>query len=80
MRVAAMTQREAAQRVLLLVSKVADTQRPRIDGAAGAVATVLEAAIGAEEPGFAPPVSRRVASDGTLRLGGFAVALVFVEE
>ena len=66
-----------ARRVILLVSKLGVDQIARIGSARSAMATVLEAA--GPEPGFAPPVSRQVSADGLLRLGPYAVALVFLE-
>ena len=62
-------------RVVLVVSKSPEPQSVLVDGAGGALASVLEG-VGAE-PGFAPPVSRRMGAHGELHLGPFAVALVY---
>jgi hypothetical protein len=65
------------ERMLLCVSKTAGAQTVRIRGAGNALASVLEG-IGSE-PGFSPPVSRRVGADGELALGPYAVAFVPIE-
>jgi len=63
-------------RVVLLVSKKAAALSVTLDGAGGKLAQVLEGV--GDEPGFAPPTTRRASKDGELQLGPFAVALVWL--
>merc|ERR1711881_160327 len=61
---------------VLLVSKTAETQTVKIPGATG-VALVLEGV--GEEPGFMPPTSKTLSSDGEVSLGSYAVAVVTLD-
>jgi len=70
----ALAMRDSQKRTVLLISKSADTQIAQVQGAGGALATVLEGV--GDEPGFVPPISRRADASGSLSLGPFAVALL----
>ena len=68
-------------RGLMLVNKKASTLSVTIAGVGGAgrLATVVEVATSgpnAEEPAFAPPVTRPISSTGVLELRPFGVAVV----
>lgn len=65
----------------MLVNKKASTLSVTIAGAGGAdmLATIVEVATSgpnAEEPAFAPPVTRPVSSTGVIELRPFGVAVV----
>jgi len=64
---------------VLVVNKKENTMTVTLSGKglAGAEATVLEGV--GSEPGFQPPVARRVGDDGLLSLGPYAIAIVVVD-
>merc|ERR1712178_86303 len=70
----AQAMRVGAKDMLLLVSKTEKPQSVHIDGGVNAVASVLEGV--GDEPGFVPPQSRQLSSEGVLTLNAYAVALV----
>lgn len=71
------------RRGVLLVSKTASLATIVLTGAglAGAKATVLDGTTDgvtvAPEPGFVPPTQRAVGADGALKLGPYAIAIVW---
>jgi len=65
---------KAGVKGIMLVNKQAVTIDVKIDGLVGGQASVIEAV--GEQPGMSPPVVRSISSDGTLKLGPFAVAVV----
>ena len=74
-----MPYKKQQQKGMLIVNKKATALALTIDGSAqGGVATVVEVNTDTSctDPGFEPPVRRLVSSNGMLRLGPFAVAVV----
>ena len=71
------------RRGVLLVSKTASLITVVLTGAglAGAKATVLDGTTDgvtvAPEPGFVPPTQRNVGADGALKLGPYAIGIVW---
>jgi hypothetical protein len=63
-------------RGVMLVNKRASPATIQLEGVSSGDLSTVEAMPGAEAPGFNPPVSRRIAVDGTFTLGPLAVAIV----